>query len=73
VSLTDNEQAALEELIWVNSSLRSCKQIAKRLGISKQRVEQIERVALLKLKKNARGKASDWELEPRQSRKGAVT
>jgi len=59
--MTANEQAALAELEWLLYGPHTYKTIGERLGVSKQRVEQIEKRAIRKLRSAARGAATDWE------------
>jgi len=50
VGLTSAEAAALEEITWLASGPKSASAIGDRLGISRQRVEQICKRGLRKLK-----------------------
>lgn len=52
-TLTKNEQLALDELVWEYSSPHPIRAIAVRIGMSHGRVEQIEKIALRKLRRAA--------------------
>jgi DNA-directed RNA polymerase sigma subunit (sigma70/sigma32) len=54
MTLTDQEQRALDELVWELSKPHTARAISQRLGMTYDRVARIEFVALRKLKERAR-------------------
>lgn len=62
--LTAEERRAIDELIWELTKPHSAADIAQRLGLTRDRVNTIERAAIRKMRENARA-------EPTQPRRPA--
>ncbi len=69
--MTENEEAALEEIMWELTSPHTQEEIAARLGVTSRTIRRIETRALAKLRELIEGKG--WEeglKEPPQQHKG---